>query len=251
MSQLSPVAPANSHDAAGLANLLAHYRQQSGSGSTADAVHGALVEGIELGWLVPGSRLGEEFLAGHFSVSRTPVREALMRLEAERLVARDRTRGLIVVRITVEQIIEMYVVREALDGAAAKLAATHAGDLDLSELDQVNLRMAELAQAGQADQMAEQNIRFHAVLARASRNRMLEEFIGQVHRYVRRFRTTTFSRPERATAAVEEHARIVAALRQRDGAAAELTAREHMRNALQVRIELETDARATTGGGRR
>jgi DNA-binding GntR family transcriptional regulator len=226
--------------------LIESFRDAAQDVSTAEAIRIALVRGIEDGILEPGARLGEGYLATLFSVSRTPVREALSRLEAQRFAQRD-GRGLVVPRVSVEQIIEVFAVREALDGTAARLAASHALALDLNELDRINVQMRELAAAGEFGAMADMNVQFHDVLARASRNEMLLHFVRDVLSVVRRFKTTTFSKPGRALEAVEEHEALLAALRAHDAETAELVAREHMRNALEVRIQLEIQAR--TGGG--
>lgn len=216
------------------------FRRRHGSGSTADAVHGAVAESIESGWMLPGARLGEEYLAGLFSVSRTPVREALMRLEAEGLADRNRYRGLVVARITSTEIVELYVVREALDGAAAQLAATQAQALELNQMDQVNRAMREAASEERYEDMADMNLDFHALLAQASHNQMLQRFIEQTHRWVRRFTTTTFAFPGRSPEALDEHDQLIAAIRGRDSAEAERVARAHMRRAMDIRIELES-----------
>jgi DNA-binding GntR family transcriptional regulator len=216
------------------------FERQAGSGSITDAVHGTVKTSIERGWMQPGLRLGEEYLADLFEVSRTPVREALMRLEVEHLAVRDRHRGLAVAQISVEQIVELYVIREALDGVAARQTATHGSTLDQVRLEQLNRSMSEAAEAGDYGQMAELNIEFHSMLARASRNEMLERFIDQVHGWVRRFETTTFAYPGRASEAVAEHEALIVALKARLPEESERLAREHMRNAMSVRIELES-----------
>ena len=227
--------------------LVAVFCAASRDGSATEAIHSALVAGIEEGILQSGARLGEHYLATLFSISRTPVREALGRLEAQHLAERD-GRGMVVARISVEQIIEIYAVREALDGAAARLAATHAQILDLEELELINAQLRDFAVAARYDDMADLNIRFHDVLARAGRNQMLYHFIQEVLSVVRRFKTTTFSHPGRALEAVEEHEHLLAALRTRNTEAAERIARQHMRDSLNVRIQLEIGAR--TAGGR-
>jgi DNA-binding GntR family transcriptional regulator len=228
------------------AELISTFRAASLEVSTAEAIRVALARGIEDGIVEPGARLGEGYLASLFSVSRTPVREALSRLEAQRFAERD-GRGLIVPRVSVEQIIEVFAVREALDGTAARLAATHALALDLNELDRINVHLRNLATAGEYETMADMNVQFHDVLGRASRNQMLLQFVREVLSVVRRFKMTTFAKPGRALEAVEEHEALLAAIRSRDPEASERIAREHMRNALEVRIQLETQAR--TGGG--
>lgn len=216
-------------------------------GSSADAVHDTMVEGIQRGWVPPGTKLGEVYLARVFSVSRTPIREALMRLESEGIVERDRHRGLMVSRVTVEQIMEIYVLREALDGTAARLASSSALALDIEELTQINEEMTELSGTGRFEEMTELNIQFHMVLARASRNEMLLRFTEQLYGYVRRFRTTTFTYPGRAQIAVDEHRALLDALRARDPERAERIARDHMRRALEVRIKLEIESRGHQG----
>lgn len=208
-------------------------------GSIADRVKSALVEAIEDGSVAAGARLGEEPLAGVFGVSRTPVREALLRLENENLAERDRRGALRVAGISAQQIIELYVVREALDGAAARLAASNVQPLELKQLAGLNDAMRAAGTEGRFDEMADLNVKFHDLLARSSRNEMLEQFMAQIHGFVRRFRTTTFSYPDRALTAVAEHDELLAAIGAGDEEAAERVARAHMRRALDVRIALE------------
>ena len=174
------------------------FSRYSGNGSTADAIHDAVAEGILSRTLPPGWRLGEERLATLFSVSRTPVREALMRLESESLAARNRRSGLVVANVTAEQILEIYVIREALDGVAARQAAHFHSPVDVAALKRLNEALGEASAAGAWDQMAQLNVEFHTALARASRNEMLQRFVDQVHQAVRRFQRTTFSSPGRA-----------------------------------------------------
>jgi len=238
---MSPGRPTEPPSEDATASLRKSFLGLAESGSTAARVHRVLTVAIENGDLTSGTRLAEESLAGVFAVSRTPIREALVRLEVEALAERDRHGSLFVSGITVDQIIEVYVVREALDGAAARLAAGHADLLDLQQLHHINDNLVDAARDGRYDEMAEMNIEFHAVLARASKNLILQSFITQIHSFVRRFQTTTFSYPERAITAVTEHEAILAALENRDGGSAESLARDHMRRALDVRILIEAD----------
>lgn len=226
-----------SEDAA-VKRLFARY---AGHGSTADAIHDAVAEGILSRVLPPGWRLGEERLASLFSVSRTPVREALMRLESESLAARNRRSGLVVADVTAEQILEIYVIREALDGIAARQAAHFHSPVDIAALERLNDALAAAAAEGAYDRMATLNVEFHTALARASRNEMLQRFIDQVHQAVRRFRRTTFSSPGRADEAVKEHIAIIEAVKRQDEAGAEKAARQHMQHALATRMVMELD----------
>jgi DNA-binding GntR family transcriptional regulator len=223
------------------ASLKRMYDRFAGNGSTADAIHDAVSEGILSKTLPAGWRLGEERLAALFSVSRTPVREALMRLESERLAARNRRSGLVVADVSAEQILEVYVIREALDGLAARQAAHFHSPVDIAALERINAQMARASSEQAFERMAQLNVEFHAALARASHNELLQRFVDQVHQAVRRFTRTTFSEPGRAGEAVTEHEAIIAAVRAQDEDAAEAAARLHMRNALDVRMAMELD----------
>lgn len=223
-----------------LSSLQDRFDSLTSSRSNADRVYQALKGSIENNELRPGVRLAEEVVAEALQVSRTPVREALVRLEAEALVTRDSHGSLSVSQITVEQIVELYVVREALDGAAARLAAKYADAFAIQKLERINARMEDAAADRRFGEMADLNIQFHSVLAEASRNRMLATFIDQIHRFVKRFQTTTFEHGQRGAVAVAEHTALIEAIRQRDSHRAEAVAREHMRQALDVRIIMES-----------
>ncbi|HYI66417.1 MAG TPA: GntR family transcriptional regulator [Candidatus Limnocylindrales bacterium] len=223
---------------AAIKRLFARY---AGNGSTADAIHDAVAEGILSRVLPPGWRLGEERLASLFSVSRTPVREALMRLESESLAARNRRSGLVVADVSAEQILEIYVIREALDGIAARQAAHFSSPVDIAALERLNDALAAASAEGAYERMAGLNVEFHTALARASRNEMLQRFVDQVHQAVRRFQRTTFSEPGRADEAVREHLAIIEAVKKQDERAAEEAARRHMQHALTVRMAMELE----------
>lgn len=217
------------------------YQDVAGNGSTADAIHDAVEEGILSRLMPPGWRLGEERLAALFSVSRTPVREALMRLESESLVTRNRRSGLVVADVSAEEILEVYIIREALDGVSARQAAHFHSAADIAALERINDQMARAAAEGAFERMAALNVEFHTALARASRNILLQRFVDQVHQAVRRFSRTTFSEPGRASEAMEEHRAIIDAVNAQDEDAAEQAARRHMRNALNVRMSMGLD----------
>src|SRR5918911_5450277 len=110
----------------------------AGAGAAADAAYTTLREAILSGHLRPGDRLAEEQLAREFGVSRTPIREAIFRLEAEHFAIRLVRRGLVVRTIPEEQVLEVYTVRASLDQLAARLAAEHATAPDRSRLHWLN-----------------------------------------------------------------------------------------------------------------
>lgn len=242
-SNASPIdrPPAGRVDRELRSGLLRH----AGTGSNADAVYRTLVDNIVSGSLPPGWHLAEERLATLFQVSRTPVREALMRLESEGLAEPDRRRRLIVGYVSAQQIMDVYIIREPLEGIAASLAARFGSPMDFAELDQVNDLMAEAGKKGDFRRMAALNIEFHGVLARAGRNQLVQRFIEDIHRWVQRMPATTLGQPGRAAEAVAEHRRLIATLREGDSKGAEDLARLHIREALNLRMLMQT-RRATS-----
>ena len=220
------------------ARLRAIFHSDLTNGSSADGVHHALHKAIVTGLLPAGWALREENLAEVFAVSRTPIREALMRLESRRLVERTRRRGLVVSEVTKEQILEVYTIREALDAIAARLAAQFSTDADLIELEEINDLIAIAYAAGDYQRMAELNVEFHDVVARASRNELLHEFVQGVHEWVMRFQSTTLSHASRGPEAIAEHQEIIDALRRRDASRSEEAARRHIQRSLDARLQM-------------
>jgi DNA-binding GntR family transcriptional regulator len=203
--------------------------------AASDSVYSTLREAILNGVLGAGARLAEEELAAQFAVSRTPVREAILRLEATALATRTRRGGLVVSAVSPDEILEVYAVREVVDGLAASLAAHVARESDLAELSSLN---AEFREAPDARTMASVNLRLHEAIARAGGNGVLIEIMSSIHDRVRRFPGTTFSDPARAAAAITEHDAIIRAISDHDALAAEKLARAHMSSAMRVRIAM-------------
>jgi DNA-binding GntR family transcriptional regulator len=208
------------------------------TGATSDIVYRVLSEAIIAGVLPPGQRLTEEQLASLFDVSRTPVREAIVRLEAEHFAVRVPRRGLVVSQITPQVIIDVYSVRGAIDGLAAALAAEHATSADISMLSWINEQFAAAADADDIQAMADLNLQLHEAIAKAARNSLLSSIVQQVHHIVRRFRSTTFTVPGRGVVSVAEHRAVIDAIAARDTASARLLAESHMAIARQIRIEM-------------
>jgi DNA-binding GntR family transcriptional regulator len=241
--------PSNGAVPEGAEGLSKLWQAQPVSGATSDMVYAVLHEGILSGILSPGQRLAEEGLAAMFNVSRTPVREALVRLETTGLAHRVPRRGLVVGRITPQEIVEVYVVRETIDGLAAFLAAQFATPGDVAHLASINGEFARAAGRGDASEMARLNLVFHTAVAAAARNSLLLQFLEQIHHLVRRFPGTTFQHPGRAVSAVEEHEQLIAAIQAKDAERARKIASESMATARQIRIAMlardaETLARA-------
>lgn len=196
-----------------------------------------LLRAIEEGELAPGSRLREAELAERFQISRTPVREALGRLEAQGLVAHEPHRGASVAQLDYGQVSELYDMREVLEGTAARLAAIHASAVETEILDEMVARDRGLL--GDAPALARTNRLFHRQIHGAARNRFLQGTLETMRlSLVLLPGTTTLAAPDRAAESLAEHAAIVAAIRAHDGDAAEAAARAHIRAAFKARIRI-------------
>ena len=190
---------------------------------------------IEDGAFPPGARLVESELAERFGVSRTPVREALQRLETQGLLARD-GRSLIVASLDHSQMADLYAVRAQLEGLAARLAARHAADEEIRVLR----RMArdDRTLLGDPKAMARANRRFHGQIHLASHNRFLVQQLDLVHRSMALMAETSLAVDGRGAEALDEHERIVAAIAARDEGAAEEALRAHISAAFETRLSV-------------
>jgi DNA-binding GntR family transcriptional regulator len=206
--------------------------------NAAEAVYMTLREAILHGVLAAGQPLGEIQLSAMFGRSRTPIREAILKLESERLAERSSRRGLVVAQITREEVLEVYAVREVLDGLSARIAAQGILPAELDRLVWLNESLRDAAAAGDAKSMIELNIEFHEAICAASRNTLLQEFVRRIHEWVRRFPDTTMSLKGRGMEAVAEHEALLDAIRARDPDKAERIARDHMNRAQQLRVKM-------------
>lgn len=193
-----------------------------------------LLDEIRAGRLAPGARLREVELAERLGVSRTPVREAMRLLEADGLVVHQPRLGAVVRSLDYAEIMELYEMRAVLEGTAARLAARAASDVELAELVALNADFA--AAADDQARAAEINRQFHLILQDAAKNRFLIKSISTLQRTMMILGPTTLMQRDRATAAVAEHDRILAALNARDGARAETEMRAHIEAAQRARL---------------
>jgi DNA-binding GntR family transcriptional regulator len=211
-----------------------HSHQQR----AADVVREALRDAILDGELEPGTRLREEELAREFGVSRTPVREALQQLVAEGIVEISPHQGAVVTRLSVEDILAIYVVREALEGVSARLAARRATTRQIDALQTMVAEMEAMSATISPADMAEMNLRFHAALRDAAGNRLLDRFLSQIEHAIRRFGQTTYAYPNRTATSVAEHRAIIDAVAAHDPERAEALATQHMREARLIRLQM-------------
>lgn len=202
-----------------------------------------ILHAIDTGVYGPGDRLVESELAERFGVSRTPIREALQRLETQSMLTRD-GRSLIVASLDHDQMAELYTVRTALEGLAAELAAQHAAAEEIKVLyDMVEQDRAYL---DSPTQLAQANRRFHRQIHLASHNRYLVQQLDLVYRSMALLATTSLAAEGRGVNALDEHLEIVRAIEARDGEAASKALRAHLSIAFETRLKIDAARHMTT-----
>jgi len=169
-------------------------------------------------------------------VSRTPIREAILRLKTEGVLRRAEEGHLVVREIGPDEIVEMYEVREVLDELAARLAARRITEPGLAKLRSANAKLLAAVGGGEVRDRADANIAFHDALFSASGNGFLREQANLVHRRLRRFPGTPLTDDARAREVHVEHEAILEALERRDEDAAAAAARRHIATARDTRI---------------
>jgi DNA-binding GntR family transcriptional regulator len=208
-----------------------------GSGlALGEAVFRSLCEALQAGAYRAGDRLREEEVAQRLKVSRTPVREALGRLAARGFVEPAGGRGLIVRSLDIGEVLELYAMREILEGAAARLAAEHASKPEIDAMTDIEQAFAE--QSDDATEMAKLNRTFHETICRAARNRYLDNASRELQDWIALLGPTTFSVAGRPSTSHGEHQAIINAIAAHDGDKAEKLARAHIREALRCRLKL-------------
>ena len=198
-----------------------------------------ILQAIDGGDFKPGDRLVESELAQRFGVSRTPVREALQRLETQSLLARD-GRSLIVASLDHNEMSELYTVRSELEGLAARLAARHATKEELRVL-----RMMvedDLKLIDQPEALSRSNRRFHRQIHLASHNRFLVQQLDLVYRSMALMATTSLAAEGRSEEALREHTGILDAIAEGDGDLAYDRLKAHISQAYERRLRQDADA---------
>ena len=203
---------------------------------TLDA-YSLILEAIDGGDFRPGDRLVESDLADRFGVSRTPIREALQRLETQSLLTRD-GRSLIVASLDHNKLAELYVVRAELEGLAAGLAARHATPEEVRVLKDMVEDDHKLI--GKPQAMASANRRFHKQIHLSSHNRFLVQQLHLVHRSMALMATTSLAAVGRDEDALKEHHAIVSAIEVGDVSTAAEALRSHISKAFVTRLKLDS-----------
>lgn len=198
-----------------------------------EMVFESLREAIIQGRLKPGERLMEIQLADEMGVSRTPIREAIRKLELEGFVVMVPRKGAFVAGISVKDIVDVFEIRASLEALAAGLAAERITPDELEELERSLVVISEVSSKEDINAIVETDTNFHELIYKASRNERLSQMIVHLKEQIQRFRTTSLSQPGRSKNALEEHRKIVEAISDRNAELAQSLAREHIENAEQ------------------
>jgi len=202
--------------------------------SSALEAYDLLVAAIEHGELTAGMRMREVELADRYGISRTPIREALKRLEAQGLVTHTPNQGAVVTTLDFNKMAELYLMREILEGTAARLSATRATDTEIEVLAEMVER--DRRHPDDPELLAQNNRHFHRQLHLSSRNSFLSNMLENLLLSHYLLAGTTLADPERGMQSFDEHAAIVRGLREHDPDAAEAAARAHVRYAFKWRM---------------
>ena len=185
------------------------------------AVYEALREGIIDGQLKPGQKIIMSEVAKKFGLSEIPVREAIRRLESDGFVELTPHVGAVVSKIDERELVETYLIRIELEALATRLAAPHVTSRDIGFLEQKNREMEIAINKNMPEKLGRLNKEFHLRIYQAAPYPYLLKLISDLWEKVERTQSVFAYVPERATASVEEHTKIITALRSKDTLLAE------------------------------
>ena len=208
--------------------------QESGE-SLGDFAYRIMRDAIRSGKFRPGEHLREADVAKWLNISRTPVREAFHRIVSEGLLTSGPWNGVMVAELSADQLVQLYTIREVLEGAAAALAAKHATKAEVQ-------RLFKIAGTEEGEKDPEKffiiNSELHQTLYGAAHNPYLLQSLNSIIDTLSLLRHSTFILPGSIELAHREHLKIIRAIRDHKAAEAEKLAREHVRHALKIRLEL-------------
>ncbi|WP_371311932.1 GntR family transcriptional regulator [Pseudovibrio flavus] len=203
--------------------------------SLAEAVYQELLISIRDGKYHPGERIKEASIAKALNVSRTPVREAIRRLQSEGRVIIEPQRGAIVAELNRQEVSELYALRRRLEGIAAGFAAQHASDTEIEMMEEILERSKEAL--GDKRLLNQINWELHYAIYHAGHNRFLLKSIEAISDSMALLRGAHHIPDDRPEQLYQEHKRIVDAIRARDPEAAELAAQDHIKNSHKAHLK--------------
>ena len=195
-----------------------------------EVIFNTLREAIIVGELKPGERLMEVQLAEKMGVSRTPVREAIRKLELEGLVNMIPRKGAHVADLSVKDIMDALEVRACLDVLATALSAERITDEELKELKRVQLQFVQYVEKGNLQGLVKKDVEFHDIIYNSSRNEKLIQITNNLREQVQRFRVIYLKDYDSTKEIIKEHTEIFEALEKRDRELAQKVAQKHIKN---------------------
>ncbi len=207
------------------------YQKNAHRGTSVDVIYATIREAIRSRLIRSGAHLTELDLSAALRISRTPVREALQKLETEYLLEKSARRGFVVPTLGLNDVVEIFEIREVLLGLAARCAAQRAGPAEIAMMAEAIARMDRANETGDAGGLSQASAQFHRAIEQASKNRRLQNLIrlnsGPMPLY-------EFADPDRFAAAIAEHRAIFDAIAAHDASLAERLAHEHSGSALKA-----------------
>ncbi|MGI6586306.1 MAG: GntR family transcriptional regulator [Gracilibacteraceae bacterium] len=192
-----------------------------------DLIRGAIISGM----LKPGERLMEVQLAEKMGVSRTPIREAIRKLELEGLVIMIPRKGAYVADLSIKNITDVLEVRAALEGLASGLAAIRMTEEEIKELELVARHFEQAMNSNDVEGIIQTDIEFHEKIFKSTRNEKLQQLANSLMEQVQRFRIMYVNKSAKSVNLIKEHYKIVEAISKRNRAVAENIAKIHIQNA--------------------
>lgn len=196
-----------------------------------DAVFDKLKEAILTGYLQPGERLVEADIAEKMDVSRTPVREAIRRLEMEKLVIYVPRKGVVVSDVSEEEILQLYTIRAELEGLAVRWAVNNVTDEDITNLKDYSQKMEESVINNDLKSEVYYNSMFHDYIVSMSHSQILSDMLKTIHENIQRFRFKSLSLQGRPKSALLEHELILNAIKEKNAEEASFQIIKHIENA--------------------
>lgn len=200
-----------------------------------EEAYARMLRAIRDGIFPPGTRVREIQVAKWLKMSRTPVRQAVQRLEAEGLLTMAPRAGLTVTEVDSNLVRELYAMREVLEGTAARLAAEWASPAEVQALQEL---IVEEGAAQRPNLSVDRNRHFHGLVYRSAKNRFLLKSLSALHDSLVLLGRSTLENKVRVRNAAAEHAQVVEAIAARDAERAEKVMRRHIRNSYEERLKL-------------
>ncbi len=204
----------------------------SKSQSLEEMVYARLEEEILIGKLAEGESLGEIVISERLGVSRTPVRGALHRLSEEGLVEIIPNKGARVVGINLDDLVDIYKIRERLEGLASALATERITDAELSELENTVDLTEFYIKKGDTEHIRELDTVFHSIIYKASGSRFLSRTLSELHNKIKSYRKRSLDAPGRLEKSESEHREILGAIKAKNAELADELTLRHVRRAL-------------------